>query len=128
MKQYRVSVDGGEYRDSTESELPLVVRGCVETFIEAGQDSGVIEFPDCCYKFSVHPEQYFPQSTIDNIHHVCAAIRTMVETLSEIDETQFRQTIAVLRSSASRMTEAAKQERKRNEVLNGDRIDSEYDF
>lgn len=73
------------------------------------------------YELSVCPEQCFPEDMIADVHRICAELRTMVETLSEIDETRFRQTIAILRSSASRMTAAAKRERNRNEVLSGDR-------
>ena len=123
MKHYKVSIDNGEYRKASESELPLAIRECIEKLIESGSDSGIVDIPGFRCEFSVCPEQYFPEDMIDTIHHVCAQLRTVAETLSEIDTVQFRQTIAVLRSSASRLTAVVKKEHQRNEVLNGDRLE-----
>lgn len=123
MKRYKVSVDGGEYREGTDALLPLAVRECVEILIDNGKYTGTVDIPGLCCHFSVCPDQYFPSDTIDNIHYIAAEIRSMAETVEGIDGTVFRQTIAILRSSASRMTAAAKRERNRNESLNGNRIE-----
>lgn len=119
MKRFKVSIDNGNYLEF--SEIPL----CVREFIEnCGCESGVIDLPSVRYEFSVCPEQYFPEDMIDTIHRITAELRMMSETIeTEIDAVQFRQTIAVLRSSASRLTAAVKKEHERNQVLNGDRLE-----
>lgn len=123
MKRYNVSIDGGEYRKDTESELPLVVRECIEKLIESGSDSGTVDIPGFCCHYSVCPDQYFPEDMIDTIHRISAELRSMAETLSEIDAVQFCQMRAVLRSSASRLTSTVKKEHERNQVLSGDRLE-----
>lgn len=123
MKRYKVSIGDDEYRKDTESELPLVVRECIEKLIESGSDSGTVDIPGFCCHYSVCPDQYFPEDMIDTIHRIAAELRTMAETLSEIDAVQFCQMRAVFRSSASRLTAAVKKEHERNQVLNSDRIE-----
>lgn len=117
MKRYKVSVDNGEYVDSAKAELPIGVRECIENLIESGSDCGTIWIPGYCCQFSVCPEQYFPADTIDDIHRICAELRSLAETIDGIDSIQFRQTIAVLRSSASRLTASAIRECQRNNEL-----------
>lgn len=116
MKRYKVSVDNGEYVDSHEAILSLCVRECIENLIDGGKYSGIIDIPGCCYRFSVCPEQYFPEDMIDNIHRIAAELRTMVETLSEIDLVQFRQTIVTIRECSNVLTSAAKREHNRIEL------------
>lgn len=117
MRRYKVSIGDDEYRKDTESELPLVVRECIEKLIESGSDSGIIDIPDFRCEYSICPEQYFPEDMIDTIHRISAELRSMAETLSEIDAVQFCQMRAVFRSSASRLTAAVKKEHERNQVL-----------
>ena len=119
MKRYKVSIGDDEYRKDTESELPLCIRECIEKLIDSGTYSGTIDIPGLRYEFSVCPEQYFPEDMIDTIHRITAELRTMAETIESMDNTYptFRQTVAVLRSSASRLTAAAIREHKRNAEL-----------
>lgn len=123
MKRYRVSVNNGEYGnngeyvESAKAELPLVVRECIESLIDSGSDCGTVDIPGYCCQFSVCPEQYFPEDMVDDMHRICAELRTMAKTIDGIDSVQFQQTITTLRYSASGLTAAAIRECKRNNEL-----------
>lgn len=120
MKRYKIRCNGGEYSTLTE-DFPQWLWDMINS---ADIDSGSVSIPspyggEIVYHWSLIPDEHFPEDMIDTIHRICAELRTMAETIEGIDSVQFRQTAAVLRSSASRMTASAKRETERNDMLSG---------